>query len=327
MADVLSLIESTAAYGIISGEKRAGRIAHAYLIIHPDGDALKEFIKVFAEIILSESGKPSFNERCVALIEKGIHPDVFSYPTDKDVVLTEDVTGLINESVIKPIESDKKIFIINRAETMNSSAQNKLLKTLEEPPKNTVIFLGSTTEYALLPTVRSRVRKLYIPPFAPDALYIALKDDCPDLSKLKTAIACGDGTVKKAADNYHDEKLQQVVDTVCEVITDMKSSKNVLFYSQKLSSLKYDAIKLLGVMKTVFRDMLVSSESRGRLANNPVALEKVKNAGGYESGALIFALEKISDAENRLNSNAAEEAVIERLLFQILEGKYKWRKS
>ena len=57
---------------------------------------------------------------------------------------------------------------------MNASAQNKLLKTLEEPPKNVHILLGATSEYPLLATLKSRVKKLEIPPFDNQTIYKAL---------------------------------------------------------------------------------------------------------------------------------------------------------
>lgn len=326
MTDFVSLLKSTAAYGVFSGEKKQGRIAHAYLIIHPDGENLSEYLKIFAKTVVSETEDASDEKRSSMLIEKGIHPDVKTYPRGKDVVLTEDVNDLINESFIKPIESDRKIFLVNRAETMPPAAQNKLLKTLEEPPKNTVIILGATSEYPLLATVKSRVRKLIIPEFSDDALFNALKNDCPDKEKLKTAIACGNGTVGKATANYADEKLPLILNAVCETITDMKSSKDVLFYSRKIAALKAELADVLSVMKAVLRDMLAAAEGRSDLALNAAALEKTKGAEGYTTGAIVFALDKIGDAEKRLKFNASEEIILERVLFQILEGKYKWRK-
>lgn len=324
MIDFVSLIKNTAAYGVFSGEKKQDRIAHAYLIVHADGENLLSYLKIFAKTVLIGDETDC---RAADLIEKGIHPDVKIYPAgEKDAVLTEDIVDLIGESYIKPIESEKKIFIINRAETMSAAAQNKLLKTLEEPPKNIVILLGATSEYPLLLTVKSRVRKLVISEFDSGALLSALKKECPDIGRLKTAIACGDGTVGKALKNYRDEKLPHILDCACDIITDMKSSKDVLFYSRKIAELKTSAAEILAIFKAVLRDMLYAAEKKEELAANKDVLLRVKNAEGYSVGAIIFALDKISEAEKRLKFNASEEIVIERVLFQILEGKYKWRK-
>ena len=325
MADFLSLLKSTAAYGAFSGEVAKDRVAHAYLIVHPDDENLINYLKIFAKDIVKASSVDK--ERAESLIENGFHPDVKIYPAKKDVVLTEDVADLINESYIKPIESGKKVFIINRAETMNASAQNKLLKTLEEPPKNAVIILGATSEYPLLATVKSRVRKLIIPEFSESALKDALKDDCPDAEKLKTAIACGNGTVGKTLENYRDEKLPLVLAAVIDVIVNMQSSKDVLLFTGKIAALKVSALEFISVMKTVFADMLKAAEGKSDLVSDADALKKTEGAKGFTEGALVFAIDSINESEKRLKFNVSEGTVIERLLFSILEGKYKWRKS
>lgn len=62
---------------------------------------------------------------------------------------------------------------------MTPAAQNKLLKTLEEPPANVHILMGATSEYGLLPTVLSRVRRLEIHPFPDRVLLSAMEGEFP----------------------------------------------------------------------------------------------------------------------------------------------------
>lgn len=319
MVDFYSLLKRVKSFSSFTESVNAGKISHAYLVLHPDSENLIEYLKIFAKVIVNG------DERANRLIEGNIHPDVKVYPVEKEVVLTEDINDLISESYIKPIESDKKVFIINRAHTMNASAQNKLLKTLEEPPKNVVILLGATAEYPLLATVKSRVRKVVIPEFDKDVLFEALYRDCPEEEKLLTAIACGDGTISKALKNYHDAKLTATVDAAVDMLNNMKSSKNVLTFSRKIVG-KYDVHDFFNVLKTILRDMLVASEGKAALVSNAFAYERVKNAEGFTEGAIIYAITKIKEAEERLKFNSPEDMVIEWLMFQILEGKYKWRK-
>ncbi|MDY6367231.1 MAG: hypothetical protein SPL13_01775 [Clostridia bacterium] len=318
MIDFYSLVKTTKAFSSFNKET-FGNLSHAYLIVHPDGDNLLTYLKIFAKAAVKG------DERVDTLIDEGYHPDVKIYPVGRDNVLTEDVADLINESYVKPIESDKKIFIVNRAETMNQTAQNKLLKTLEEPPKNVTIFLGATSEYPLIATVKSRVRKIFIPEFDGAALFNALKEDCPDFEKLNTAIACGDGTVGKAYKNYHDEKLGETVDAACDMLVNMKSSKNVLEFSRKIVG-KYEINDFLNALKTILRDMLANIEGKPELIGSGVVFEKASAAEGFTEGAIIYAIEKIREAEERLKFNSSEDMVCEWLMFQILEGKYKWRK-
>lgn len=326
MTDLFSLVKDTGAYKIVKGDSESGRLSHAYLLLTSDGDNLSGYLKVFAKLIACENGGCCGVCRACKLIDSERYADVVNYPSNgKDIVLVEDVSALIESSYIKPLESDKKIFLINHAETMNGAAQNKLLKTLEEPPKNVHIFLGATAEFTLLATLKSRVKKLEIPPFGKEKLYDALKKDYPDTDKLLNAIACSDGTVGKTVALYGDENLSEVLELIADMIVNMQSSADVLKYSVKISGLKSDFDGFLSALELTFRDMIVGLSDEN-LVNNKEIYSRVKSAKGYNNGALLYALDKINEASRRKKLNANALMLTEWLLFQILEGKYKWRK-
>ncbi len=325
MIEKFSLLKETSAYKTIVGEKKAGRLSHAYLFLTPDGDTLREYLKFFACAITCEEFEPCLNCRKCNLILEEKFSDLIIYPKDGDTINSEQINNLIEESFLKPIEGERKIFILSNAQNMNIQAQNKLLKTLEEPPKNVHILMGATSEFALLPTIKSRVEKLEIAPFSNQKLFSVLTKEFDDEEKLKNAIACGDGTVGRAISLYNDQNLKVIEDLVCEVILDMQSSKDLLKYSVKISSSKCDLGDFLSILELVLRDMLVAKTNPTLVSNLPV-FERVKNAKGYTEGALITALEKVIEAQKRKKSNANPTMLIEWVLFQILEGKYKWQK-
>ena len=327
MIDLLSLIKQTSTYKTLIGDKKNGTLSHAYLFITPDCDYLREYLKIFAKLICCESQEPCLNCRACRLIESENYQDLLIYPKKSGAVLSEDVNSLIEESYLKPIENQRKVFILTNAETMTAQAQNKLLKTLEEPPKNVYILIGATSEFPLLPTLKSRVKKLEIPTFTKETLFDALKEQCFDKEKLSSAIACGDGTVGKAIALYDDENLSVAIDLAIDMILNMKTSAQILDYSVKISSLKIELSEFLSVLELLFRDLLVEREGKGNLASNLTALVQTKNAQGYCTGAIVNALEKINESYKRKKFNQNGTMLIEWLLFQILEGKYKWQKS
>src|SRR5581483_4750602 len=81
-------------------------------------------------------------------------------------VSIEQVRGLITRLGIRPARGALRAAIIDDGETLNLPAQNALLKTLEEPPGFTIIFLIARSERTLLDTVRSRLRLVRFPPLA-----------------------------------------------------------------------------------------------------------------------------------------------------------------
>ena len=130
MVDFKSLVLDTSAYKIICGDKASNMLSHAYLLVCADKENLLNYLKVFAKIICCEYSNPCDACRTCNLIDSGHHVDVLMYPKNGgDKVLVEDVSALIEETFVKPVEADKKLFIINHAESMSDVVQNKLLKS------------------------------------------------------------------------------------------------------------------------------------------------------------------------------------------------------
>ena len=98
-------------------------------------------------------------------IATGVHPD-FTYisrPAGRSEVLIDQVRELIARLGIRPSRSPVRMAIIDDAEALGDPAQNALLKTLEEPPGHAIIIMVTSSERALLDTVRSRMRTVRFP--------------------------------------------------------------------------------------------------------------------------------------------------------------------
>jgi DNA polymerase-3 subunit delta' len=174
----------------------AHRPSHAYLLAGPRGVGKSLIAKGFAHGLLCERtlgpgfccavescpvrttppagrGRASAAPRCACCdgcvqIAAGVHPD-FNYvarAANRSDVLIEQVRVLIDHLGVRPARAPRRVAIIDDAETLNLPAQNALLKTLEEPPGATMIFLVSDNERALLDTIRSRARPVRFAPLA-----------------------------------------------------------------------------------------------------------------------------------------------------------------
>ncbi len=326
MINLLQLIKDTTAFRTVKGDLNSGKLSHAYMILSADGENLTKYLKIFARLVVCGGDLPCGQCRACKLIEEDAFSDVIVYPKNGTSIVSEEINELIEESYVKPLESDKKIFLLSHAESMTAQAQNKLLKTLEEPPENVHIFIGATSEFPILSTVKSRVKKLEIPAFSSNTLFEALKDEFSDKERLKEAIACGDGTLGQAVLNYSDEKVREMSALVEEIIVGMKSSSDVLKFSTKITAGKYDFGDFLSIFEIKLRDMLVKEQGKENLAGDVTALSRINEAQNFSSGALIFALESVNEAQRRRKFNVNATMLIEWLLLKILEGKYKWQK-
>ena len=322
MIDFLSLVKTTDAYKIIVGDKQNDRLSHVYLVTCGDELYLKEYLKTFAQIVACDKGFPCGNCRTCRLISEEKSSDVLFYPKTDKALSTEEVNEIIEESFIRPIEADKKIFVITAVEPLSKVVQNKLLKTLEEPPKGVHIIIGVLNEFGLLPTVISRVRKLEIPSFSPETLGRAMKD-MGNTKSVADAISCSTGTLGSAVKLLDDENLSETEKVVAEILCDMKSSKDVLTYSAKVAELKGGIEQFLSVLELALAD-IERFLCGGKILNSSL-FEKVKDSG-FNEGSVVYAIEKVEEARQRKSFNASAQMLTEWLFFQILEGKFKWRK-
>jgi DNA polymerase-3 subunit delta' len=92
------------------------------------------------------------------------HADIGTVVPYKRNILVDAIRDLEREANFRPFEAASRFFIINDADKMNAEASNALLKTLEEPPASSHIFLVTSRPNALLPTIRSRVQTLRFAP-------------------------------------------------------------------------------------------------------------------------------------------------------------------
>ena len=305
------VIRNTNAYKIIYGEKKRGELSHAYLIVCPDGVMLKTYMKLFASLIMCENDGACGECRPCRLIDKEAYADCDFYPKDGDKIKTADIDDLVSKTIIRPIESDIRMFVLVGAENMTAEAQTKILKTLEEPPRNVCILIGATTDNALLPTVKSRVKRLDVPPFSDGEIRRALGDEYPDKAKLESAIALGGGKIGSVIKAYTDGNAEKMQTFCREVLFSMRSSKDVAKYSSKINK---DNIKdFISILKSEVANLLVKDNRKAE-------------DYGYVTGALIAISDMLSEKERALYYNANAVMVADSVLLAILGEKYKWQK-
>jgi DNA polymerase-3 subunit delta' len=136
---------------VLESSFKEGRLAHAILFHGVRMDVLEEIALAFAKSLLGS--------------EADAHPDLFSLrPANKMRQISADaIRGLVKDLHHTPHQAERKIAIVYDADRLNIAAANAFLKTLEEPPGDTIIFLLTTRPYDLLDTIRSRCFHFKIP--------------------------------------------------------------------------------------------------------------------------------------------------------------------
>jgi DNA polymerase III subunit delta' len=143
-----------------------GRLSHALLLTGPEGIGLEQFsyslaARLLCKDIQSNQTACGLCKPCI-LFQAGNHPDIIDIqPEEKGKqIKVDEIRQLVDFIHMKSHFSEYKLVIINPAEAMNRSAANSLLKTLEEPPPDSLLILLSS-QPALLPvTIRSRCQRV-----------------------------------------------------------------------------------------------------------------------------------------------------------------------
>ncbi len=102
-------------------------------------------------------------------IEAGVHPDFLLIAPEDRIIKIDEIRMIEEALAYKPFEGRRKIIIIDEAEAMNIAAANAFLKTLEEPPAESVIMLITAKPGALPDTIRSRCSRVNFYPLSHDA--------------------------------------------------------------------------------------------------------------------------------------------------------------
>lgn len=144
-------------------------LSHAYILSGPAGSGKRTLAGLLAAALVCTGGgeRPCLSCPGCRKALAGIHPDIVRAGDDGKDISVAQVRQLRADAYIRPNEADRKIYILENAQTMNPSAQNAMLKLLEDGPAYAVFFLLAENGSALLPTVRSRCETLELAPVSP----------------------------------------------------------------------------------------------------------------------------------------------------------------
>lgn len=188
------------------------------------------------------------------------HPDIgLVVPYNKNI-LVDAIRELEREANFRPYEARARIFIINDADKMNDAAANALLKTLEEPPATSYIFLVSARPDALLPTIRSRCQTVRFAPVETsevESYLLKSKQFAPADARLLAKLSGGrlGGAQQTDVEKFRAHRAAML--TVLESILIKKDRAELLRIGEEMNDAKNkDDYELrLSILQTLIHDV------------------------------------------------------------------------
>lgn len=213
-------------------------MSHAYVLCGPDGIGKSKFARLLAQSLFCEARNAHEIDACGECracrgFEAGAWPDFHEVglPEGKSEIPIALIAGererrgqegLCFDLAMAPMASDRRIALINDAQHLNADGANALLKTLEEPPPNTLILIVCDNPDSLLPTIRSRSQVVrFFPLTESDVAAILVREQLLESEAEAAAVATlSEGSVSIARQLLNPE-LRQLKDRIQRQISQL----------------------------------------------------------------------------------------------------------
>lgn len=239
-------------------------------------------------------------------------------------ILVEAVRDLEREANFRPYEAQARIFIIDDADKMNDAASNALLKTLEEPPPTSYIFLISSRPDALLQTIRSRCQMLRFAPVPTKEIenyLISTRKFSPLEAALVAKLSAGSLQMAVSFDLEKFRARRELMLKVLQSIGTENSYLPLLKIGEEMNEAKNkdDYEFSLRILQTLIRDIwlinLGSGEESLVNADLHIALRKLSEI--HNSRNLIKWISEIETLQTNLEVNLNKKISTDALFMQM----------
>ncbi|MFC0334205.1 DNA polymerase III subunit delta' [Paenibacillus sepulcri] len=311
---------------ILQHALRSGKVSHAYLFSGPPGSGRMAMAKEFAKALFCTAGQGDACGECLACrkFDHGNQPNLHVVEPDGSSIKIDQIRELQRELAYRSSGAERKIYIMQRAETMTPQAANSLLKFLEEPQTLVVAILLTENGQAMLPTVRSRTQWVPFMPLAPtDMLQTLVAEEVPQLlARAAVHLASGLEACRLIIQQNEFAEMRNVViqlgkDSLTRFTAAMVSAQQQVFKT----GLGEQPQLLLSLLVLWYKDMIHFQAGRHEAL---VFIDQVdwigKHAFGRSADGWVRCMEHTLEAGKRMRAHVPPQLALEQLLIRIQEG-------
>ncbi|MBQ2836302.1 MAG: DNA polymerase III subunit delta' [Clostridia bacterium] len=278
---------------ILEKSIKLNKFSHSYIFWGIEGIGKKLIAKEFAKNILCLEQKENCNCKSCIEFDSNNNPDFQLIEPNEGKVRIEQVREMQRKIAEKPIISNKKIYIINDADTMTTEAQNCLLKTLEEPPEYITIILICTNEENLLSTIKSRCTRMHFDSIDTEEIRRYIKQNFPEQEISQNIIKLSQGSIGKTIKLNENKDIYENIE---KILLNMQNKDliEIVQMSEEIYKTKDEISSILDYM-------------------NVILLKLSKQNIKY-----IKCIDIVEQTKKRLKANSNYDMCIDNLLFNMI---------
>lgn len=262
----------------------SGRFPHALIIEGEQGLGKRTLARQLAAALVCRSeSKPCMECAQCRKAVQNIHPDIFEHSASggANSFHVDVVRNVISEAFVQPNEAEYKVYVLGNADCMSVSAQNALLKVLEEPPSYVVFILTASSKSMMLETVLSRSVVVTLEGVSLDdgVKYISNHFDDVDESNIKANLEAFNGNIGKAIDALQEGKtgdLTNVCIDLCKALVN-DNEYALLTACSVFQKDRQGIVFAMELLKNIFRDALVYSSGCDLISGQLETITLLKN--------------------------------------------------
>jgi DNA polymerase III subunit delta' len=259
-------------------------------------------------------------------IARGVHADVLVIePGETGSIKVDQARHVIERSAYRPFEGRRRVVIVDDADAMEASAQNALLKTLEEPPTASTFVLVTARPDLLLPTVLSRCQRVRFGPLSPaDVAAVLMREHGFAEQDAHAAAAVAEGSIGQALEGDSDRYVEarEAASALLTTVARAQDARQRLAAAKSLGGDKIDRDELgrrLRLVSSMLRDLgvLLSRADERALANGDLKTSLQRLLPSFDGDRIVRAFSAVDRAVAALDRNASSKIVADWLAFQI----------
>lgn len=302
---------------ILAGE----RLAHAYLFYGPSGVGKKLAAGQFVKALYCLSSSSDACGACAMCrkIVDGNHPDVVWITAAETSIKIDQVRTVQHRLSYKPYEGQRTTVIFDGCEHLTLPAANALLKTLEEPPDNTLLLLLTGHKDAVPITIVSRCQLVQFQALASEHLYTIFTRHGLDSETARLAAALSEGQADRfSADNFSQTLAsRQTAHTVLQNVAQAKGMTSFL-QARQLAGKREQCEELLHWLSLFLRDLtMLKVAPSAQLHNHDLHTDLVPIAQRAPLDQLIEAFAQLQQLRSHLSLNSNPQLIFEQSLIHI----------